>query len=65
MCDAAGRGIMLAMTSRPTTSKVLLVAEGRPVSNDAPAVPVRRFRLARILPEFRPDARKTPAGGRS
>jgi hypothetical protein len=35
--------------SRPTTSsKLLLVADPRPASTDAGAVPVRRYRLARL-----------------
>jgi hypothetical protein len=37
------------MTRRPTTSKLLLVAEGRTSAEGGPAVPVRRYRLARIV----------------
>jgi hypothetical protein len=43
------RGTILTMTSRPTTSKLLLVAEGRAAIDGGPAVPVRRYRLARIV----------------
>jgi hypothetical protein len=44
---------MLSMTSRPTTSKVLLLADGRAPADRGLSVPVRRFRLARVLPEYR------------
>jgi hypothetical protein len=37
-----------SMTNRPTSSKVLLVADGRSPHAD-PSVPVRRYRLARIV----------------
>jgi hypothetical protein len=37
------------MTTRPTTSKLLLVAGGRSSAEHGPAVPVRRYRLARIV----------------
>jgi hypothetical protein len=48
------------MTSRPTTSKLLLVAEGRAAIDAGPAVPVRRYRLARIVA----GNHGTPAKGR-
>jgi hypothetical protein len=48
------RAIMLPMTSRPTTSKVLLVADGRADAAGAAASPLRRYRIARIRPENRP-----------
>jgi hypothetical protein len=54
---------MFAMTSRPTTAKVLLVAGGRAAAGEM-AVPVRRYRLARILPEYRAGMRKPPASRR-
>jgi hypothetical protein len=46
--------IILAMTSRPTTSKVLLVADGRVAAAGDGATPIRRYRIARIRPENRP-----------
>ena len=46
------------MNSRPTTSKVLLVADGRAAADAGPVVPVRRYRLARVLPEYRASLRK-------
>jgi hypothetical protein len=55
---------MFAMTSRPTTSKVLLVAGGRAAADGELAVPVRRYRLARILPEYSASTRKPPANRR-
>jgi hypothetical protein len=45
---------MLLMTSRPTTSKVLLVADSRAVAPGGAAVPIRRYRIARVRPENRP-----------
>jgi hypothetical protein len=48
--------IMLAMTRPIRSSKVLLVADRRPVST-APGVPaMRRYRLARVRPEGPPAA---------
>ena len=38
---------MLAMT-RPTTSKVLLVADRRSSASESGAAPLRRYRLARL-----------------
>ncbi len=38
---------MLAMT-RPTTSKVLLIADRRPPATEAGTAAVRRYRLARL-----------------
>jgi hypothetical protein len=53
---------MFAMTSsRLTTSKVLLVPGGRAAAEGDMAVPVRRYRLARVLPEYRPGMHKPPA----
>jgi hypothetical protein len=37
------------MTTRPTTSKLLLVAEGRTSAEAGPPLTVRRYRLARIV----------------
>ncbi len=45
---------MLPMTSRPTASKVLLVADSRAAVRGGAAAPVRRYRIARIRPENRP-----------
>ena len=53
VCGIGVTGIMLSMTSRPTTSKVLLIAESRAVANGGMATPVRRYRIARIRPENR------------
>jgi hypothetical protein len=39
---------MLAMTSPHSSSKVLLVADRRVASAEPGAVPVRRYRLARL-----------------
>jgi hypothetical protein len=46
--------IILVMTSRPTTSKVLLVADSRAAAQGGVAVPIRRYRIARVRPENRP-----------
>jgi hypothetical protein len=52
-------GTIQTMTSRPTSSKLLLVAEGgRTATDGGPAVPVRRYRLARIVAGNHADARK-------
>jgi len=61
MRDLAARAIMLVML-RPvsSSSKVLLVADRRVASTDAAAVPVRRYRLAKLRFEGRP----TGAGSR-
>lgn len=45
--------MMLAMTRPTTPSKLLLVADPRPVSPDSDAAPVRRYRLARLRLEGR------------
>jgi len=50
------------MNSRSTPAKVLLVGhgvDGRTPADGGPAVPVRRYRLARVLPEYRDEAGKT------
>jgi hypothetical protein len=54
MRDLARRPIIPVML-RPvsSSSKVLLVADRRVASTDAPAVPVRRYRLARLRFEGR------------
>jgi hypothetical protein len=44
---------MLAMTSRPTASKVLLVEDNRAAARGSATSPVRRYRIARIRPENR------------
>jgi hypothetical protein len=46
--------MILGMTSRPTSSKVLLVADARLGTNARTALPLRRFRLARLRLEGRP-----------
>lgn len=48
------RGIILAMTPQPTTSKVLLVADSRAATQGGMAVSIRRYRIARVRPENRP-----------
>lgn len=54
----AGLGERIAaMTTHPTTSKVLLVAAGRVVATDGSAVALRRYRLARIRLEGRGSVR--------
>jgi hypothetical protein len=45
---------MLAMSPRPTTSKVLLVADPRNAPAGPSSVPIRRFRLARLRLDPRP-----------
>ena len=45
---------MLAMSPRPTTSKVLLVADPRTAPAGPKSVTIRRFRLARMRLEPRP-----------
>jgi hypothetical protein len=40
---------IIGMTPRPTTSKLLLIAEGRAAGDGEPVMAVRRFRLARIV----------------
>jgi hypothetical protein len=61
MCGLADASIILAMI-RPisSASKVLLVADRRAGSSDSAAVPVRRYRLARI----RFDGRQTASESR-
>jgi hypothetical protein len=41
------------MTSRLSTSKVLLIADLRAAAQSGPASQVRRYRIARIRPENR------------
>jgi hypothetical protein len=48
MWHLGASGIILAMTRPVTSSKVLLVADRRPASTESTAVPVRRYRLARL-----------------
>ncbi len=60
MAAGAPAGIMLAMTRSITPSKVLLIAERRGTAASAAAVPVRRYRIARLRLEGRmrdPEAR--------
>jgi hypothetical protein len=59
MRRAGPRSIISAMTSRPNSSKVLLVAGPRLDVAGSNAVPIRRYRIARL----RLDSR--PAGGAS
>lgn len=53
-----GKANIHPMTTRPTTSKLLLVAEGRTAAESGPAVPVRRYRLARIVAGGPPESDK-------
>jgi hypothetical protein len=46
--------MMMSMTSRPTTSKVLLVADTPAAPKGGSAGSIRRYRIARIRPENRP-----------
>jgi hypothetical protein len=46
-------GIILGMSNALTSSKLLLVADPRPVSSERGTVPVRRYRLARLRLEGR------------
>jgi hypothetical protein len=51
---------MLVMTRPDTSSKVVLVEDRRAASQQGPAAPLRRYRLARL----RLDARSSDAAGR-
>jgi hypothetical protein len=55
MRELPGRRIIPSMTSRPTSSKVLLVSDGRTGVANTPAAAIRRYRIARIRPENRPN----------
>jgi len=46
--------IMLAMTRPSTTPKVLLVEDRRGVAESRAALPIRRYRLARLRSDPRP-----------
>jgi hypothetical protein len=48
MPDRSWISIILAMTRPLTASRVLLVADRRELPSDLRAVPLRRFRLARV-----------------
>jgi hypothetical protein len=48
-----GAGIMRDMTRPAPSSRLLLIADRRPVPPGANAVPVRRYRLARLRFESR------------
>jgi hypothetical protein len=54
-----GRSIIIGM-NRPTSSRVLLVADRRPASSEAVVAPVRRYRIARL----RLDGRIIDSGAR-
>jgi hypothetical protein len=54
MWALAGTAIMLAMT-RPTTSKLLLVADRRSIVTEPGTAAVRRYRLARLRFDGRAD----------
>jgi hypothetical protein len=54
MCARARRPIILVMTRPITASKVLLVADRRPVPASRDSGPVRRYRIARLRLESRP-----------
>ncbi len=43
-----GAGIILAMTRPAPSSRVLLIADRRPIAADPRGVSVRRYRLARL-----------------
>ena len=60
MCNLARGSIMLDMIRPNSSSKVLLVADRRAVSTDSAAVPVRRYRLAKL----RLEGRQTEVGSR-
>ena len=49
MCACPMRGTIPAMKSRPTLTKVVLVAEARSGSKRVETTPVRRYRLARVV----------------
>jgi hypothetical protein len=53
--------MMAAMTSRPSASKVLLLAEPR-VAIASAAAPIRRYRIARLRLDGRQPTTGTPAG---
>ncbi len=46
---------MTAMTTHPTSSKVLLLTDDRTVGTSAQNLQIRRFRIARVRPENRPS----------
>jgi hypothetical protein len=48
MRGLGAEGIILAMTRPAPSSRVLLVADHRPPAQASSAVPVRRYRLARL-----------------
>ena len=54
MCAPRRRPIILAMPRPITASKVLLVADRRPVPESRRDTPIRRYRLARLRFDSRP-----------
>ena len=46
---------MSDMTTHQNSSKVLLLTDDRTVSTSAHKVPIKRFKIARIRPENRPE----------
>jgi hypothetical protein len=54
MWRLAARSIILTMTSRRTPSRLVLVADLRNGVGDDAAVPIRRFRIARLRLDARP-----------
>jgi len=54
MAALAGAAIMLAMTRPVTSSRVVLIADRRPVPPDSEPAPVRRYRIARLRFDNRP-----------
>jgi hypothetical protein len=51
--------IIIAMSPVTTSSKVILIADRRTDSAAATSTPVRRYRLARLRFETRPEGRGT------
>jgi hypothetical protein len=51
--------IIPAMSLAPTSSKVILIADRRTDSAATTSTPVRRYRLARLRFETRPEGRGT------
>jgi hypothetical protein len=55
--------IIAAMTSRLTSSKLLLIADSRSAAPASMAVPIRRYRIARLRLDGRPTS-GSPLGAR-
>jgi hypothetical protein len=61
MCGRRLRTKIRAMTTRPRSSKILLIADRRRAASQTSHAPVRRFRLARVA---LPDRAVVPAAPR-